>query len=49
VRIAGAVHLDSDFSGTGYFLTASVAAIGGYAVASMRYASRIAELAHASI
>lgn len=37
--------MDSDFSGTGYFLTASVAAIGGYAVASMRYAPRIAELA----
>ena len=37
--------MDSDFGGTGYFLTASVAAIGGYAVASMRYAPRIAELA----
>lgn len=45
MRVAGAYRLDSDFNDTGYFLTASVAALGGYAVASMRYAPRIAELA----
>jgi hypothetical protein len=45
MRVAGAHGLDPDFHGTGYFLTASVAALGGYAVASMRYAPRIAELA----
>jgi hypothetical protein len=45
MRVAGANRLDSDLHGTGYLLTASVAAVGGYAVASMRYAPRIAELA----
>lgn len=33
------------FYGTGYLLTASVAALSGYAAASMRYAPRIASLA----
>ena len=37
--------MNPQFDGTGYLLTASVAAVGGYAVAAMRYAPRIAELA----
>ena len=45
MRVAGANRLDSNLQGTSYLLTASVAAVGGYAFASMRYAPRIAELA----
>jgi hypothetical protein len=45
MRVAGAARLDPEFGGTGYILTASVAALGGYAFASMRYAPRIADLA----
>ncbi|MGE3692917.1 MAG: hypothetical protein AB7F98_16200 [Novosphingobium sp.] len=37
--------MDPGFAGTGYLLTASAAALGGYAVASMRYAPRLADLA----
>lgn len=37
--------MDPEFGGTGYILTASVAAVGGYGFASMRYAPRIADLA----
>ncbi len=45
MRVAGAVRLDGDLNGTGYLLTASVAAAGGYAIAAMRYAPQIAQLA----
>ena len=41
----GAGTVDPDLHGTGYLLTASLSALGGYAVAAMRYAPRIAELA----
>jgi hypothetical protein len=37
--------LGSEFGATGYLLTASLAAVGGYALASMRYAPQMAELA----
>jgi hypothetical protein len=37
--------LYSNFDGAGYLLTASVAAVGGYAVATFRYAPRLAALA----
>lgn len=45
MRVVGAVRLDADLNGTGYLLTASVAAAGGYAIAAMRYAPQIAQLA----
>jgi hypothetical protein len=37
--------VEQGLQSTGYLLTSSVAAIGGYAFASMRYAPRIAQLA----
>ena len=45
MRVAGAGRVEPGLGGTGYLLTASVAAWGGYAFASMRYAPRIAQLA----